>query len=58
MLKTEILQTTPGMFGGRLVPLFCGGATRAQSVMHGLEHMRAEVRVDDWVFVHTRRAPV
>ena len=44
-------------FSGRLVPLFCGGATRAQSVMHGLEHMRAEVHVDDWVLVHDAARP-
>ena len=44
-------------FSGRLIPLFCGGTTRAQSVMHGLERMGAEVQADDWVLVHDAARP-
>jgi 2-C-methyl-D-erythritol 4-phosphate cytidylyltransferase len=44
-------------FGGALVPLFCGGATRAESVTRGLERMRAEVQAEDWVLVHDAARP-
>jgi 2-C-methyl-D-erythritol 4-phosphate cytidylyltransferase len=44
-------------FGKALVPLFCGGVTRAASVTRGLEHMRAEVKADDWVLVHDAARP-
>jgi len=44
-------------FGEALVPLYCGGATRAASVTHGLEHMQAEVKADDWVLVHDAARP-
>jgi 2-C-methyl-D-erythritol 4-phosphate cytidylyltransferase len=44
-------------FGDALVPLFCGGATRADSVTRGLERMSAEVQADDWVLVHDAARP-
>jgi 2-C-methyl-D-erythritol 4-phosphate cytidylyltransferase len=44
-------------FGNALAPLFCGGATRAESVTRGLEQMRAEVKADDWVLVHDAARP-
>jgi len=44
-------------FGDALLPLFCGGASRAESVMRGLESMHAEVRADDWVLVHDAARP-
>jgi 2-C-methyl-D-erythritol 4-phosphate cytidylyltransferase len=44
-------------FGDRLVMLFCGGATRAESVLRGLERMRADVRANDWVLVHDAARP-
>jgi 2-C-methyl-D-erythritol 4-phosphate cytidylyltransferase len=44
-------------FGDALVPLFCGGATRAESVTQGLERVRADVKVDDWVLVHDAARP-
>jgi 2-C-methyl-D-erythritol 4-phosphate cytidylyltransferase len=44
-------------FGNRLVMLFCGGATRAESVLRGLERMRADVRANDWVLVHDAARP-
>jgi 2-C-methyl-D-erythritol 4-phosphate cytidylyltransferase len=36
----------------RLTVLRCGGATRAESVTHGLRAMREQVGADDWVLVH------
>lgn len=44
-------------FDNRLVMLFCGGATRAESVLRGLERMRADVQADDWVLVHDAARP-
>jgi len=44
-------------FGNRLVPLYCGGATRAESVLRGLERMRADVDREDWVLVHDAARP-
>ena len=44
-------------FGNALVPLFCGGATRAESVLRGLERMRAEVSAKAWVLVHDAARP-
>ena len=41
----------------RLIPLYCGGATRAQSVLHGLERMQSNVDADDWVLVHDAARP-
>jgi 2-C-methyl-D-erythritol 4-phosphate cytidylyltransferase len=42
-------------FGDRLQPLFCGGVTRAESVVNGL--MMAELESDDWVLVHDAARP-
>ncbi len=42
-------------FGDKLHPLFCGGATRAESVMNGLA--AAELELDDWVLVHDAARP-
>lgn len=44
-------------FGDRLVPLFCGGSTRALSVANGLVAMRGEADADDWVLVHDAARP-
>ena len=44
-------------FGDALVPLFCGGATRAESVALGLERMRGELHAEDWVLVHDAARP-
>ena len=41
----------------RLTPLYCGGATRAQSVLNGLERMQDDVDADDWVLVHDAARP-
>jgi 2-C-methyl-D-erythritol 4-phosphate cytidylyltransferase len=42
-------------FGDKLQPLFCGGATRAESVLNGL--MAAELELDDWLLVHDAARP-
>jgi 2-C-methyl-D-erythritol 4-phosphate cytidylyltransferase len=42
-------------FGDKLQPLYCGGATRAESVTNGL--MAAELEPDDWVLVHDAARP-
>jgi 2-C-methyl-D-erythritol 4-phosphate cytidylyltransferase len=42
-------------FGDKLQPLFCGGATRAESVLNGL--LASELEPDDWVLVHDAARP-
>jgi len=43
--------------GPKLVPLFCGGATRADSVLAGLRAIAAEAAQSDWVLVHDAARP-
>ena len=43
------------IFGDKLHPLFCGGETRAESVLNGL--MAAELELDDWLLVHDAARP-
>lgn len=40
---------------GKLEPLYCGGATRAESVANGL--LASELEADDWVLVHDAARP-
>ncbi|MGV8933331.1 MAG: 2-C-methyl-D-erythritol 4-phosphate cytidylyltransferase [Gallionellaceae bacterium] len=42
-------------FGDKLQPLFCGGQTRAESVLNGL--LAAELDLADWVLVHDAARP-
>ena len=44
-------------FGDKLHPLYCGGATRRDSVLNGLVNVRGEVDADDWVLVHDAARP-
>jgi 2-C-methyl-D-erythritol 4-phosphate cytidylyltransferase len=44
-------------FKGRLEPLYCGGATRAESVHNGLIAAMAGIDADDWVLVHDAARP-
>ena len=44
-------------FAGRLEPLYCGGATRRDSVHNGLVAAMAAVDADDWVLVHDAARP-
>lgn len=43
--------------GPKLVPLFCGGATRADSVLGGLRAIANEAAASDWVLVHDAARP-
>ncbi|MDR1062515.1 MAG: 2-C-methyl-D-erythritol 4-phosphate cytidylyltransferase [Azoarcus sp.] len=43
--------------GPHLKPLFCGGPTRADSVLAGLRAIAAEVSATDWVLVHDAARP-
>lgn len=43
--------------GAKLTPLFCGGPTRADSVLNGLRAIAGEVAADDWVLVHDAARP-
>jgi len=42
-------------FGDRLQTLYCGGQTRAESVLNGL--LASELEPDDWVLVHDAARP-
>lgn len=44
-------------FGDCLVPLFCGGPTRADSVLSGLRAIANEVSPTDWILVHDAARP-
>jgi 2-C-methyl-D-erythritol 4-phosphate cytidylyltransferase len=44
-------------WAGRLDVLRCGGATRAETVLNGLEAMAAGCAADDWVLVHDAARP-
>lgn len=43
--------------GGRLETLFCGGASRAESVRNGLRALSLSAADDDWVLVHDAARP-
>ena len=43
--------------GGRVEPLFCGGASRAESVANGLAAVRDAVADEDWMLVHDAARP-
>ncbi|WP_211159825.1 2-C-methyl-D-erythritol 4-phosphate cytidylyltransferase [Aromatoleum aromaticum] len=45
------------VLGPKLVPLFCGGATRADSVLAGLRAVADEIEPSDWVLVHDAARP-
>ena len=40
-----------------VVPLYCGGSTRAATVFNALVAIRDRVEVDDWVLVHDAARP-
>jgi len=44
-------------FGARLAPLYCGGATRKESVLNGLIAASSAIDLDDWVLVHDAARP-
>ncbi len=43
--------------GARMMPLYCGGQTRAASVFNGLSAARDLINEDDWVMVHDAVRP-
>ena len=46
-----------GAASEEVVPVYCGGATRRDSVLAGLEAMAESVRPGDWVLVHDAARP-
>ena len=66
-VETVFVVLTPGdtafsgcdwsAFAGRLEPLYCGGASRRDSVFNGLVAAMAAVQADDWVLVHDAARP-
>ena len=42
-------------FGDKLQPLYCGGLTRADTVLNGL--LLSELETDDWLLVHDAARP-
>jgi 2-C-methyl-D-erythritol 4-phosphate cytidylyltransferase len=44
-------------FGERLAPLYCGGASRHDSVLNGLVAASSTVDPEDWVLVHDAARP-
>jgi 2-C-methyl-D-erythritol 4-phosphate cytidylyltransferase len=44
-------------FNGRLEPLYCGGASRRDSVYNGLVATSGELDPDDWLLVHDAARP-
>jgi 2-C-methyl-D-erythritol 4-phosphate cytidylyltransferase len=46
-----------GEFGDRVAPLYCGGATRHDSVLNGLVAASSTVEPDDWMLVHDAARP-
>ena len=44
-------------FGARLAPLYCGGATRRDSVLNGLIAASSAFDPNDWVLVHDAARP-
>ncbi len=44
-------------FAGRIETLYCGGATRRDSVYNGLVAAMADVQADDWMLVHDAARP-
>ncbi len=46
-----------GEFGERIAPLYCGGATRHDSVLNGLVAASSTLEPDDWVLVHDAARP-
>lgn len=44
-------------FSNNMDALFCGGATRSESVLNGLKAMAGHVAEDDWVLVHDAARP-
>ena len=53
----EFRQHEWSEFGERIAPLYCGGATRHDSVLNGLVAASSMVQADDWILVHDAARP-
>jgi 2-C-methyl-D-erythritol 4-phosphate cytidylyltransferase len=53
----EFKRHSWGEFGERVAPLYCGGATRHDSVLNGLIAASSAVDPEDWVLVHDAARP-
>jgi len=49
---TQVIGT-----GNRVIPLGCGGESRAESVRNGLAALRGELDNQDWIIVHDASRP-
>ena len=54
---TEFRQHDWSAFGERLAPLYCGGASRRDSVLNGLIAAASLVEPNDWMLVHDAARP-
>jgi 2-C-methyl-D-erythritol 4-phosphate cytidylyltransferase len=54
---TAFARSDWSAFAGKLEPLYCGGATRRDSVYNGLVAAMAAVEADDWMLVHDAARP-
>lgn len=54
---TEFRRHDWSAFGGRLAPLYCGGASRRESVLNGLVAAASAVDPNDWILVHDAARP-
>jgi 2-C-methyl-D-erythritol 4-phosphate cytidylyltransferase len=53
----EFKQHPWGEFGERVAPLYCGGATRHDSVLNGLVAASSTLEPEDWILVHDAARP-
>src|SRR5205823_10342295 len=49
---TEFRKCDWSAFGNRLAPLYCGGASRRDSVLNGIIAAASLVDPNDWILVH------
>ena len=54
---TRFREIEWGSYKRKVQPLYCGGDTRAASVLNGLIAMAGGVDADDWVMVHDAARP-
>ncbi len=53
----EFKQHDWSEFDARIAPLYCGGATRHDSVLNGLVAASSTIEPDDWILVHDAARP-
>src|SRR6266581_7901084 len=54
---TEFRRHDWSIFGNRLAPLYCGGASRRESVLNGIIAAASLVDPNDWMLVHDAVRP-